>query len=257
MNKLGKLAPIIVVIVSAISLYLAFSLDSKKKAHLAQIANLNDTVTKTTADLNKAKGNLKQAQVDLATTKTNLAQTTAGLAKTKSDLDQKTQEATALATQLTDTSNQLAQTKADLTTVQAMIQNITNALVAVGITDITSIDKFKDKIISMGEENKVLGEQLVVMRATNEVLQAKVLVLSTTPVGLRGHVSLVDPKWGFVVMDLGHAQRVQPNSEFLVYRDSKFVAKVQVTAVAAGNCIAQILPEYLKHPPQAGDLVVH
>ncbi len=109
----------------------------------------------------------------------------------------------------------------------------------------------------MGEENKVLGEQLVTMHATNEFLQARVEELSTTPVGLRGHVTVVQGKWGFIVMDVGHSQRVQKDSEFLVYRDSKFVAKVQVVSVAANTSIAQIMPEFMKRPPEPGDLVVH
>ena len=58
-------------------------------------------------------------------------------------------------------------------------------------------------------------------------------------------------------MDVGHDKLVQPKSEFLVYRDSKFVGKVQVVSVAAENSIAQILPDYLQRPPQPGDLVVH
>jgi multidrug efflux pump subunit AcrA (membrane-fusion protein) len=257
MNKLGKLAPIIVIIVSLGSLYLAFTLGSMKKAQLAQIADLKDTVTKTTADLNKTKGTLKQTQTDLTTTKSNLVQTTATLATTKSALDQKTTEANALLTQLTDTTNQLALTKADLATAQSTVNNIQSALKDVGITNIVNIADLRNRIVSMGEENGVLGKQLTVLHAENEQLKAQVVELSTTPVGLRGHVSLVDGKWGFVVMDLGHDQRVQPKSEFLVYRNSKFVAKVQVTAVAADNCVAQILPDYLKHPPLAGDLVVH
>jgi len=58
-------------------------------------------------------------------------------------------------------------------------------------------------------------------------------------------------------MDVGHDHRVQPNSEFLVYRDSKFIGKVQVVSVAAQDSIAQILPDYLQRPPQPGDIVVH
>jgi len=257
MNKLGKIAPIIVIIVSLGSLYLAFTLNGMKKAHLAKIAQLNDSLTQTKADLTKTKGTLKQTQTDLTKTKADLVQTNAALVATKAALDQKTQEATALQTQLTDTSNQLAQAKTDLANVQATIKNIQSALADLNITNISNIAELRDRIVSMGEENKVLGQQLVVMHTNNEQLKKKVEELGTTPVGLRGHVSVVQGKWGFVVMDVGYAQRVQPNSEFLVYRDSKFVGKVQVTSVAAKDCIAQILPDYLKHPPQPGDLVVH
>ncbi len=124
MNKLGKIAPIIVVIVSLGSLYLAFRLDAMKKAQVRQITELNDSVTQTTAELNRAKGTLKQAQADLTKAKSDLEQTNAVLVTTKTALDQKTQEASALQTQLTDVTNQLAATKADLATAQGTIKNI-------------------------------------------------------------------------------------------------------------------------------------
>jgi chromosome segregation ATPase len=257
MNKLGKIAPIIVIIVSLGSLYLAFTLNGMKKAHLAKIAELNDSLTRTTADLNKTKGTLKQTQADLTKTKGDLAQTNAALVATKAALDQKTQEATALQTQLTDATNQLLRVKMDLAKEQSTIKNVQDALGEVGITNISNIAELRDRIVSMGEENKVLGQQLVVIHTENEQLKAEVEELKTTPVGLRGHVSVVQSKWGFVVMDIGQLQRVRANAEFLVYRDSKFVGKVQVTSVGAKDCIAQILPDYMKHPPQPGDLVVH
>jgi len=257
MNKLGKFAPIIVVIVSLGSLYLAFRLYGMKKAHLAKIAELDNSLTQTKAELTKTKGTLKQTQADLTTTKSNLVQTTATLVTTKAALDQKTQEASSLLTQLTDATKQLLQTRSDLGTAQSTIKNIQDGLASVGITNINNIAELRDRIVSMGEENGVLGKQLTLLHAENEQLKARVVELSTTPVGLRGHVSVVDGKWGFIVMDVGHSQRVQPNSEFLVYRDSKFVGKVQVVSVAANNCIAQILPDYMKRPPLAGDLVVH
>jgi len=257
MNKLAKLAPIIVVIVSVLSLLLAFKLATTKKDHLARIAPLSGSLTQTQSELKKTQGTLKQTQAELTKTKDDLSQTNAALVATRSALDQKTQEAAALQTQLTETSNQLAQTKADLTQAQATVKNIQGALKDIGYTNITDIAELHNRIVSMGEENKVLAQQLTVMRSDNDNLKAKVEELSTTPAGLRGHVSVVQSKWGFVVMDIGSAQRVRPKSEFLVYRDHKFVAKVQVTSVSANDCVAQILPQYMKTPPQPGDLVVH
>jgi ABC-type transporter Mla subunit MlaD len=218
---------------------------------------LNGSLTQAKSDLTKTQGTLKRTQTDLTKATNDLAQTTAALVATNAALDQKTQEATALQTQLTDAKNQLTQTGADLAKAQATVKNIQSALTDVGYTNISDLAELHNRIVSMGEENKVLGQQLVVIHTENEQLKARVEELSTTPVGLRGHVSVVQGKWGFVVMDIGFAQRVQPNSEFLVYRGSKFVGKVQVTSVAAKDCIAQILPDYMKHPPQPGDLVVH
>jgi predicted nuclease with TOPRIM domain len=257
MNKLGKIAPIVVILACVGSLVLAFMVAKKKAEHLAQIASLTNERDSLTTEINKTKKTLKQTQGDLTTTSNNLVQTTATLTTTKAALDQKTQEATSLETQLTDATNQLTQTKADLAEKAATIKNIQDGLTSVGITNINNIAELRDRIVSMGEENGVLGKQLTVLHAENERLKARVEELSTTPVGLRGHVSVVDGKWGFIVMDIGHSQRVQPDSEFLVYRNSKFVGKVQVTSVAANDCVGQILPDYLKHPPQPGDLVIH
>ena len=90
-----------------------------------------------------------------------------------------------------------------------------------------------------------------------EQLKEKLEFLTTTPIGLRGHVTVVQEKWGFLVLDVGHTQRVQPNAEFLVYRDTKLIGKVQIVSVAADNCIGQIMPEYQRSTPVVGDLIIH
>jgi predicted nucleic acid-binding Zn-ribbon protein len=257
MNKLGKIAPVVVIAACIGSLVLTFMVARMKAEHLAKIAELDSSLTATKATLAKTENTLKQTRADLTKTKADLDQANANLQTTKVALDQKTQEAEGLKTQLASRDQELQQTKTELTTVQDTLAKIRKALNDVGITDIDNIDKFRDKIISMGEENKVLGQQLTAMRAEKERLVKEVERLSTTPVGLRGHVSVVESKWGFIVMDVGHDKLVQPNSEFLVYRDSKFVGKVQVVSVAAQNCVAEILPDYLQRPPQPGDLVVH
>jgi len=257
MNKLGKITPIVVIVACIGSLVLTFMVARMKAEHLARIADLDNQLTSTKATLAKTENTLKQTQADLTKTKHDLDEANTNLQTTKVALDQKTQEAEGLKTQLADANQQLDKTKSDLAKVQDALGKIRKALNDVGVTDIDDINKFRDKIISMGEENKILGQQLTALHAENEQLHAKVVELSTTPVGLRGHVSVVESKWGFIVMDVGHDHRVQPKSEFLVYRDSKFVGKVQVVSVAAQNSIAEILPDYLQRPLEPGDLVVH
>lgn len=102
----------------------------------------------------------------------------------------------------------------------------------------------------------MLGEQLGTMRQENIALKKQVEDLTTTPAGVRGRVSLVENNWGFVVLDIGDAQRVRRNSEFLIYRETKLVGKVQITSVAANTSVAQILPGY-PGGPRAGDMAVH
>ncbi|HXI84629.1 MAG TPA: hypothetical protein VNL17_11145 [Verrucomicrobiae bacterium] len=257
MNKLGKIAPIVVIIACLGSGFFAYELQVMKKAHLGKIAELNDSLTTTTAKLTKAESTLKQAQNDLTQTKGDLAKATNDLQTTKVALDQKTQEADGLKTQMADKDKELQQAKTDLGASQAMVTKIKDGLSKAGITDIDNLDKLTDKIVSLGDENKILGQQLVTLHADNVQLKEKLEFLTTTPVGLRGHVTVVQEKWGFLVLDVGQAQRVQPNAEFLVYRDTKLIGKVQVVSVAANNCIGQIMPEYMHGTPVVGDLIIH
>jgi len=257
MNKLGKTASIIVIVACLAALGLTFMVAKMKAEHLAQISQLHSDLDTTTAKLNKTQSTLKQTQADLTKTKSDLDQANANLQTAQTALNQKTQEATTLASQLSDASNQLQQATTKLTALQDSMDKIQAALKKNGFSDVDSLEKVTDKLLSLTEENKVLGDQLSTLHSENDRLQAEVTRLSTTPVGLRGHVSVAQNKWGFIVMDIGHDKLVQPNAEFLVYRDAKFVGKVQVVSVAAQNSIAQVLPEYQRHPPQPGDIVIH
>ena len=61
----------------------------------------------------------------------------------------------------------------------------------------------------------------------------------------------------FVVLDIGRSQHVTSNAQFLVYRDSKMIGKVQVLSVGASTSVAEVLPEYQRGTPRVGDLVIH
>jgi hypothetical protein len=257
MNKLGKIAPIIAIVACLGSLFLAYQLSVIKKTQQAKIAELTDSYNTTSAQLTKAQSTLKQVQGDLAQNKKDLAKASSDLQAVKVALDQKTQEADGLKTQMADKDKEFEQAKTDLAASQQMVKKITDGLSKAGITDIDNIDKLSDKIVSLGDENKILGQELTTMHTENQQLKDKLEFLTTTPVGLRGHVTVVQEKWGFLVLDVGQTQRVQPNAEFLVYRDTKLVGKVQVVSVAANNCIAQILPEYQRSTPAVGDLIIH
>ena len=257
MNKLGKIAPIIVIIACLGSLFFAYEISVIKKKQQTEIAGLKDTVTTTTADLTKTKSTLKQTQNDLTQSKGDLAKATNDLQTAKVALDQKTQEADGLKTQVADKDKELQQSKTDLASAQDTLKKITDGLKKAGIEDIGNVDKLSDKVLSLGDENKILGQQLVNLHTENVQLKEKLDYLTTTPVGLRGHVTNVQDKWGFLVLDVGQTQRVQPNAEFLVYRDTKLIGKVQVVSVAANSCIGQMMPEYMHSTPVVGDLIIH
>jgi hypothetical protein len=59
---------------------------------------------------------------------------------------------------------------------------------------------------------------------------------------LRGKILVVDPRWDFVVLNIGQDQGVLENGELLVSREGRLVAKVIVRTVEKDRCIANVLP---------------
>jgi hypothetical protein len=72
---------------------------------------------------------------------------------------------------------------------------------------------------------------------------------------LRGKIVVVDPKWQFVVLDVGEDQGVIQDGELLVSRDGKLVAKVIVRTVEKDRSIANLIPGWTFGPVVEGDAV--
>jgi hypothetical protein len=66
----------------------------------------------------------------------------------------------------------------------------------------------------------------------------------------------VDPKFDFVVLDVGHDKGMLENGEMLVSRDGKLVAKVKVRAVERDRSIANVLPGWKLTDVYEGDVAV-
>src|SRR5437879_9931737 len=64
------------------------------------------------------------------------------------------------------------------------------------------------------------------------------------PPDLKAQVVAYDPKWRFLVLDIGESQGVVPQAELLVAREGKLVAKVKVARVEENRCIANHLPNW-------------
>jgi len=93
-------------------------------------------------------------------------------------------------------------------------------------------------------ENKALTRkignlQTELRRYTGEVEPEVIL-----PPGTRGNVIAVDPKYDFVVLDVGGNQGIAENAKLLVNREGKLVGKVKITSVEPNRSIANVLPEW-------------
>jgi hypothetical protein len=73
---------------------------------------------------------------------------------------------------------------------------------------------------------------------------------------LRGKVLAVDPKYEFVVLDLGSDQGLQRNGMMIVSRQGKLVGKVKVTSLEAKRSIANVIPAWSQGEVMEGDDVL-
>ena len=62
------------------------------------------------------------------------------------------------------------------------------------------------------------------------------------PPDLKGKIVVVDPKWDFVVLNIGDDRGVLQDGELLVSRNGKLVAKVVVRSVQKDRCVANVIP---------------
>ena len=71
----------------------------------------------------------------------------------------------------------------------------------------------------------------------------------------KGKVVVVDPKWDFVVLDIGANKGVLEDGEMLVSRDGRLVAKVIIRNVEKDRCIANIISGWKLGEIMEGDVV--
>jgi hypothetical protein len=248
MNKLVKIAPIVVIVTCLGSIVFALKLGMEKKALRTDLKNTQQELGTTRTELGQAQAHLKKDAELLAQAKTDLDKANTDIQSAKVALTQKTEEADTLLAKNGEMEKTLQAAKVELAAskdIIGIIQEVTQS------ADLHDINKIHDRLATQADENKVLSEQIVVM-------QQKLNEFTITPSGVRGRVSLVDNNWGFVVLDIGELQRVRKNAEFLVYRDSKLLGKVQIVSVVGNTSVGQILPGYNKLGAlRVGDLAVH
>ena len=259
MNVLVKtVAPIIVVIASLGSLFYISKLDSTKKTQHTEIVSLQGDVQRAKEKQAKTETDLKAKTQDLLNAQNEVAQANAATTTAKGEAqaakeaaDQKAKTLEELQGKLTANTKELEEAKALSAKSAEELQKLQEK-----VADVAKLDEAKTKVAALSEENKEFGRQLAALRDDNKKLLAAKEELTTTPVTVRGQIAAVQDRWGFVVLNVGEEQRVRAHAQFLVYRDSKLICKVQVVSLSAKTSIAEVMSDYQHGYPRVGDLVV-
>jgi hypothetical protein len=218
------------------------------------------TLTKQRDDEHTAKVN---ALTELAQTKTKLKKTQSDLAQTQQDLadaQSSLQKAVARADAESKQVDDLNQKLADVTTQRDTAQNSLAAYSATGLSpeQVAELNKqLKDanrEIAAINGENNLLNHQLTIAKNHLRELIGPDFDIKLPP-ALKGKVLVVDPKWDFVVLDIGDTEGAVPDAELLVSRQGKLVAKVILRTVEKNRSIANIVPGWKLGEPIEGDEV--
>jgi flagellar basal body-associated protein FliL len=210
----------------------------------------------------KAARNVAETERDQ--TKKELTKTTAELKVTTETLATTTEErdkaVTDVAT-LTKKSDRLTDELSKRTTERDNAQADLAAYTATGVKP--------EQIIAFNKEFKSLQETLAGTRAENGTLGLTIKKLKNElevyktaeyvvplPPSLRGKVLVTDPKWNFVIINVGENQGVLEHGELLVNRDGKLVAKVKVRTVQKDRSIANVMPGWQLGEVLEGDQVI-
>jgi hypothetical protein len=212
---------------------------------------VKDKITTLTTDRNTQRSDKETAQSELKDTKSKLSKTQNDLTQTQQQLtdanaarDKAVATADAQTKRADDLNSQLTKTIADRDDAQTKLA----AYVATGVTaeQVGALNKsLKDAqdALEVSIQEKVVLMRTIT-RLTNELVQFTGTgeYVVRLPAGLKGKILVVDPKWDFVVLNIGEDQGAIQDGEMLVSRDGKLVAKVVIRSVEKDRCIANIIP---------------
>jgi len=207
---------------------------------------------KEVADHTKTKKTLKDTAAKLDKTEKSLAQTKSELAAANSKVDDLTKNNT-------DLTAKLEKTTADKDEAQQELEKF--HLLGVTPEQIKGIIAQSDQLKKT--KAALIGENKLLVAKVNEwadrwdnffASNDKVVIL---PTGLRGKIVAVDPKFNFVVLNIGEDQGVKQRGELMVDRDGKLLGKVRITSVTKTECVANILPNWQRGEIMEGDEVLY
>jgi hypothetical protein len=222
-----------------------------------KVTTLQANLEEQTAGRIKAEGERDTTRQELEKTSNDLKLTRETLEITTGERDQALAEAAAQSQRGDRLTEELNRTRIERNDAQAELA----AYTATGLKpeQIIAFSKqikgLQDQLAGAHAENQLLGQEL--KKTQNELMVYKTPDYQVPlPPGLKGTVLVSDPKWNFVIVNVGEEHGVMEQGELLVSRDGKLVAKVRVRTVQKDRSIANIVPGWQLGEVVEGDQVI-
>lgn len=207
----------------------------------------------------KEKGRADKAEKELASTKDALTSTKNTLAKTEEELGGVKQQLSAAQEGLSKLRVELAgaiesrkKAEADLAKWQGLGYT-PEQVVELG----KKVKVQTDAIAALEDEKKILARSVNELKNKIELIVGKDEYIVPLPANTKGNVVAVDPKWNFVVLDIGQKQEMLEGGILMVHRNSQLVGKVRIREVLQDRCVATVLPGWKLGDIEEGDQVIY
>lgn len=230
-----------------------FALVPVKEIITTTRADRDDFHTKLTAETDL----YTKTDKTLKKTKADLDSTTAKLNTTQSELDSATARNSELTKANADLNNSLAKMTTRADDAEASLSKWGQLPPPEQIKGIIN-----DLAATKRELAAVTNENILLKASRDEYMRRLFLLVGDSaevvmPVGLKGTVMAVDPKYDFVVLNIGDQQGVKERGQFMVDRKGKLIGKVSVTKVERDRCIATIMADWKRGQIMEGDQVIY
>ena len=227
-----------------------FKVKEKIDTVVAERNDWNQKYVTTDNQLTETKGTLAKTEKELTKTKDALAKSEQERNAAVAEMEVQIKKSTELSQKLTETIVQRDDARAELA-----------SYVATGFTpkqisglgkqikeaqDALEVSQMEKKIIQKELDKKI--EQLAQLLDPEHIVRMKA--------DIRGKILVADPKWEFVVLNVGEDEGAKLNGELLVSREGRLVAKVIIREVQKGRCIANLMPGWKLADVSEGDQVI-
>ena len=226
----------------------------KVKEKITTLKDQRDTEQKAKVE---AQGERDKTKAELDKTSKDLKQTKDTLELTTAERDKAVAEAATQLAKATELTEKLTKTTQERDDAQANLQRYKvtgfepERILAFG----KQLKDLQDALEVAIEEKRILSQKLT--KTTAELAKYKIdWTPPPLPANLKGKILVVDPRWEFVLVDLGENQGVVEDGEMLVNRNGKLIAKVRVHGVLKDRCYANVLPGWKLAELMEGDQVI-
>ena len=209
--------------------------------------------------MKKQTSRANTAEKNLASTSNKLTQTQATLTKTEEELNGTKQQLATVQDALNKNKAELMKANNERRDALAQLEKWSQ----IGVTPeqvrdlLTAVQKNKDAIAALDDEKKILERQLKVLQNRYDSVMGSEDRVVELPAGTRGNVVAVDPKWNFVVLDLGGENGMLEGGVLTVHRNSKLVGKVRIREVLPNRSVASPVAGWRLGDVEEGDQVFY